>query len=47
MAELSKMQSFSQEARRAIGTTQFWKGEFLEALKNLELPTDTDAQNNS
>lgn len=47
MAKPSKVQSFIQEAQRAIGTTQFWKGDFLEAFKNLELPTDTDIQNNS
>lgn len=47
MAGPANMQSFSQEAQRAIGTTQFWKGEFSEALKNLELPTDTETKDNA
>ncbi|MDX2465070.1 MAG: hypothetical protein QNK31_11250, partial [Porticoccus sp.] len=47
MAKPSKMQGFLQEAQRAIGTTQFWKGELPEALQNLELPTDADTLNSS
>lgn len=43
MAAKSDMQAFVQEAQRALGTTQFWKGEFSEALINLQLPIDTDA----
>jgi predicted ATPase len=42
MAASSTAQCFREEAQRALGTTQFWKGELSEALKNLQLPLDTE-----
>ncbi len=45
VAARSKVQSFLQEAQRALGTTQFWKGELSEALTNLELPIDAETEN--
>lgn len=44
VAARSKVHRFSQDAQRALGTTQFWKGELSPALTNLELPpaTETD-----
>lgn len=45
MAASSKLHCFSQEAHRALGTTQFWKGEFSAALDNLQLLTGTDTDN--
>jgi len=47
VAARSKVSNFSQEARRALGTTQFWKGEFSEALVNLDLPIDSESENNT
>jgi predicted ATPase/class 3 adenylate cyclase len=40
LAGRSKTQHFLQEAQRALGTTQFWRGDLLSALENLQLTSD-------
>lgn len=35
---------FSLEAKRVLGTTLFWKGEFTEALQNLELHIESPSE---
>lgn len=47
LAKKSPIPDLLDEAQRALGTTQFWKGEFSEALKNLELPTNKDTEHSS
>lgn len=37
LAKQSKVPEFLLESKRALGTTLFWKGQFSEALKNLEI----------
>ncbi|NOX92936.1 MAG: hypothetical protein GXP18_10955, partial [Gammaproteobacteria bacterium] len=43
-ATQSSIPEFLLEAKRALGTTLFWKGHFTEALKNLELHTEPQAE---
>ena len=47
VAKKSQVQDLLDEAQRTLGTTQFWKGEFSEAINNLELSTNSDAENSN